>query len=62
MGYEYGVLGDYALSLGQGYLLHGTLYKRFLGLPVTHGCIRLNDEDLEVIYKNLDYGSKVYIY
>jgi len=60
--YEYGVLGDYALSLGQGYLLHGTLYKRFLGLPVTHGCIRLNDEDLEVIYKNLDYGSKVYIY
>ncbi len=60
--YEYGVLGDYALSLGEGYLLHGTLYKRFLGLPVTHGCIRLNDEDLEVIYRNLDYGSKVYIY
>lgn len=60
--YEYGVLGDYALSLGDGYLIHGTLYKRFLGMPVTHGCVRLNDEDLEAIYKNLDIGSKVYIF
>ncbi len=60
--WEYGVLGDYALSIGDGYLIHGTLYKRFLGMPVTHGCIRLNDEDLEAIYKTLDFGSKVYIY
>ena len=40
-------LGDYALALGDGYLIHGTIYKRFLGMPVTHGCVRLNDEDLE---------------
>lgn len=60
--YEYGVLGDYALSIGDGYLIHGTLYKRFLGMPVTHGCIRLNDEDLEAIYNTLAVGSKVYIF
>lgn len=60
--WEYGVLGDYALSIGDGYLIHGTLYKRFLGMPVTHGCIRLNDEDLEVIYNTLNVGSKVYIF
>ena len=60
--YEAGVLGDYALSLGDGYLIHGTLYKRFLGMPVTHGCIRLNDEDLEFIFKSLNVGSRVYIY
>lgn len=60
--YEYGVLGDYALSLGDGYLIHGTLYKRFLGMPVTHGCIRLNDDDLEAVYNALSIGSKVYIY
>lgn len=60
--YEYGVLGDYALSIGDGYLIHGTLYKRFLGMPVTHGCVRLNDEDLEAVYKNLSVGSKVYIF
>lgn len=60
--YEYGVLGDYAMSIGNGYLIHGTLYKRFLGLPVTHGCIRLNDEDLEIVYNTLEIGSSVYIY
>jgi L,D-transpeptidase catalytic domain len=60
--YEYGVLGDYAMSLGDGYLIHGTIYKRFLGMPVTHGCVRLNDEDLEVIYNTLNIGSKVYIF
>lgn len=60
--YEYGVLGDYALAIGDGYMIHGTIYKRFLGMPVTHGCVRLNDEDLEVIYNTLNIGSKVYIY
>jgi len=60
--YEYGVLGDYALSLGHGYLIHGTLYQRFLGLPVTHGCIRLNDQNLELVYTLLPVGAKVYIY
>jgi hypothetical protein len=60
--YEYGVLGDYAMSLGDGYLIHGTIYKRFLGMPVTHGCVRLNDEDLETIFNTLNLGSKVYIF
>lgn len=60
--YEYGVLGDYALNLGGGYLIHGTLYKRFLGMPVTHGCIRMNDEDLEAVYRTLPIGAKVFIY
>jgi len=60
--YEYGVLGDYSLQLGQGYMIHGTLYQRFLGLPVTHGCIRLNDENLKLVFTSLNQGSKVYIY
>jgi hypothetical protein len=60
--FEYGVLGDYALSLGDGYMLHGTLYKRFIGLPVTHGCVRLGDDDLKAIYNSLSVGSKVIIY
>ena len=60
--YEYGVLGDYALALGDGYLIHGTIYKRFLGMPVTHGCVRLNDDDLKAIFNTLSIGSKVYIF
>ncbi|MFT6881740.1 MAG: L,D-transpeptidase ErfK/SrfK [Marinoscillum sp.] len=60
--FEYNVLGDYSLAIGDGYLIHGTLYQRFLGLPVTHGCIRLNDENLELVYKSLPIGAKVYIF
>jgi hypothetical protein len=60
--WEYGVLGDYSMSLGDGYMVHGTIYKRFLGMPVTHGCVRLNDEDLDVVFHALNIGSKVYIF
>ncbi|MBI1924222.1 L,D-transpeptidase [Candidatus Poribacteria bacterium] len=60
--FEAGVLGEYALAIGDGYLIHGTLYKRLLGKPVTHGCVRLNDEELRVVYQNLEVGSKVLIY
>lgn len=60
--YETGVLGDYALHLGDGYLIHGTLYTRLLGMPVTHGCVRLDDEMLSLVYKNLSVGSAVFIY
>ena len=56
------VLGDYALGFGDGYLVHGTLYKRFLGLPITHGCVRLGDEDMQVVFNTLTHGSKIYIY
>ncbi len=58
---EEGVLGDYALDLGDGYLIHGTLFERALGLHVTHGCVRLGAKDLEAIYKSVRPGTKVYI-
>jgi L,D-transpeptidase YbiS len=58
---EEGVLGDFALDLGQGYLIHGTLFERALGLHVTHGCVRLGAKDLEAIFKTVSIGTKVYI-
>jgi hypothetical protein len=60
--WEAGVLGDYALDLVDGYMIHGTIYKRLMGMPVTHGCVRLMDEDLEVVYNTLNIGSKVFIF
>lgn len=60
--YESGTLGAYKLEIGDGFMIHGTIYKRFMGLSVTHGCIRLGDDDLEVVYKTMEVGSKVYIY
>lgn len=60
--FESGTLGAYKLVLGDGYMIHGTIYKRFIGQSVTHGCIRLLDDDLEAVYKTMEIGSKVYIY
>ncbi|MDZ4383320.1 MAG: L,D-transpeptidase, partial [Thermodesulfovibrionia bacterium] len=59
---EEGVLGDYALSLGNGYLIHGTLYTRLLGRNVTHGCIRVGDKDLKELYNTIPIGTKVIIF
>jgi hypothetical protein len=60
--WEANVLGDYALDIGDSYMIHGTIYKRLMGMPVTHGCVRLYDEDLEVVFNTLSIGSKVYIF
>jgi L,D-transpeptidase YbiS len=59
---ERGVLGDYALGFGKGYFIHGTLYTRLLGKNVTHGCIRLNDDDLKSVYQLARVGTPIMIF
>ena len=59
---EPGVLGEYALGFGKGYFIHGTLYPRLLGKNVTHGCIRLNDEDLKSVYRLARVGTPIMIF
>jgi L,D-transpeptidase YbiS len=59
---EYGALGEYALHLGDGYLIHGTLYERLLGRSVTHGCIRLGRDDLKKVFEASSLGTPVYIF
>jgi lipoprotein-anchoring transpeptidase ErfK/SrfK len=57
-----GELGRYALDLGDGYLIHGTTNPKSIGRAVTHGCIRLGDEDIEWLYRNVPAGTEVHIY
>ncbi len=59
---EPGVLGEYALGFGKGYFIHGTLYPRLLGKSVTHGCIRLNDDDLKSVYRLAKVGTPIMIF
>lgn len=59
---DYDSLGDFALGFGEGYFIHGTLYTRLLGRNVTHGCIRVCDEDLKYIFRMTTIGTKVFIY
>lgn len=55
-------LGDYGLYLGDGYIIHGTLFQTLLGQRVTHGCIRLGDADLEFVYETVPVGARVYLF
>ena len=60
--FEYGSLGEYALYFGNGYMIHGTLYERLLGRPVSHGCIRLGRDPLREVFRQAPVGTPVYIY
>ena len=59
---EPGILGEYALGFGKGYFIHGTLYTRLLGKNVTHGCIRLSDDDLRATYRLTRLGTPIMIF
>jgi lipoprotein-anchoring transpeptidase ErfK/SrfK len=55
------VLGSYRLRLANGIALHGTPYTESIGRAVTHGCIRLGDDDIAWLYDNVVVGSTVVI-
>ena len=57
-----GMMGDYALGIGNGYFIHGTLYSRLLGRNVSHGCVRLGEKDLALLYRTLPMGTRVIIF
>lgn len=58
----YGELGSYRLDMGDGYLIHGTPEESTVGDAVTHGCVRLKEEDITWLYENVPMGTSVYIY
>ena len=57
-----GVLGTHRLNLGDGYALHGTDTPGSIGHAVSHGCIRLRNEDIDYLYSSVATGTPVYIY
>jgi hypothetical protein len=57
-----GVLGSHRLYIGGGYGIHGTNAPTSIGHSVSHGCIRLRNEDIEVLYRIVPVGAPVYVY
>ena len=57
-----GVLGTHRLVLGDGYALHGTDKPESIGRSVSHGCVRLRNEDIATLYGMVSVGTAVYIY
>jgi hypothetical protein len=56
------VLGVARLNLGDGYALHGTNRPETIGQSVSHGCVRLRNEDIQQLYAMVPVGTPVYIY
>jgi len=56
------VLGTHRLNLGDGYALHGTQAVSQLGRSVSHGCVRLANEDIAQLYQMANVGDEVVIY
>ncbi len=56
------VLGTHRLYLGDGYALHGTNNPSSIGQSVSHGCIRLRNEDIQTLYEMVPVGTPVFIY
>jgi hypothetical protein len=57
-----GVLGTRRLDLGDGYGIHGTDHPETIGQSVSHGCVRMRNEDVERLYPMVAIGTPVYIY
>ncbi len=57
-------LGPVKLSLGDGYMIHGTHYydQDSIGDAASHGCIRMNNEDVLKLAKLVSVGTPVYIF
>ncbi len=56
------VLGTHRLNLGDGYALHGTQAVDKLGQSVSHGCVRLHNDDISRLYQMASVGDEVIIY
>jgi L,D-transpeptidase ErfK/SrfK len=57
-------LGEFAMRLGLpggAYLIHGTNKPSGVGMPVTHGCIRMFPEDIEFVFEQVQVQTPVRI-
>jgi L,D-transpeptidase ErfK/SrfK len=55
-------LGLYAMRLGfPRYLIHGTNKPYGIGMQISHGCVQLYPEDIEVLFKKVSAGMPVRI-
>lgn len=59
---ERGTMGKYALDLGDRVMIHGTNDPKSIGRRVSHGCIRLPNDMLSLLWKEVDVGTEVVIF
>ena len=52
-------MGLFALYIGRLYAIHGTNADFGIGLRVSHGCVRLRNEDIEYLFNQVPIGTRV---
>ena len=52
-------MGLYAMYVGKLYAIHGTNADFGIGLRVSHGCVRLRNEDNETLFHKVPVGTRV---
>jgi L,D-transpeptidase YbiS len=57
-----GILGPYKVSIGNGIYIHGTSRGKIRPGKYSHGCVRMNNEDLRQLVKMVEVGTMVFIY
>jgi L,D-transpeptidase ErfK/SrfK len=59
---EKGTMGKYALDLGERVMIHGTNDPKSIGRRVSHGCVRLPNDMLAFLWKEVEVGTEVFIF
>ncbi len=52
-------MGLYALYVGRLYAIHGTNADFGIGLRISHGCVRLRDDDIKRLFQIVPVGTRV---
>ena len=52
-------MGLFALYIGKMYAIHGTNANFGIGLRVSHGCVRLRNDDIAYLFKQVPVGTRV---
>ncbi len=56
------ILGTRKLEIGDGYLIHGTPEEFSIGEAVSHGCVRMYNDDVVQLYEMVPVGTAVFIF
>jgi hypothetical protein len=56
------VLGTHKLEMGDGYLIHGTNQDTSIGDAVSHGCVRMYNDDVAQLFELVPVGTAVFIF
>ena len=57
--YRRGMLGDYALYLSDEIAIHGTEDESSVGRASSHGCLRMRNADIAVVFPLVQLGTRV---